>query len=389
MLHKLYFIIISFLFVCTAYPIDLNPTSTAGAGQVKISYMFDLFSSVGNFGNDGAIVSFSSDESFYQIDNIATFRYAVDEKVEFLAGGTFRYNESQTGATVLTNSGLLSYRLGVKYVFPTIDAVKYSASFLYKLSGIKNDHYESKPTDIIALGDDNNVVSAGVSISYDLFSNLYLYGTLMFNQPSGDQSRELGFDVHSHLFYNKLGILLGAEGIMSLNADPFTQDPTQKYFIGEGNTALYNSINRSMFSPYIAINLGLGNWGIVGKAGYRMWGESSDGGYGIQVQVTYSSNKKKKWSTEDISQFKQYELDATVIKVSKEQTFIKVDQGRIHGVKEGMTFDIFKKDYAGGNILIASGIIINLGGDWAIVKVKRRYVKIAIKNGFAARGGKH
>ena len=51
-----------------------------------------------------------------------------------------------------------------------------------------------------------------------------------------------------------------------------------------------------------------------------------------------------------------------------------------------MRFDIFKADYFGGNILVASGVVFEIGGDWAIIRLNQVYRKMEIRPGFVARG---
>ncbi len=84
--------------------------------------------------------------------------------------------------------------------------------------------------------------------------------------------------------------------------------------------------------------------------------------------------------------FKEYVVDGSVLKVSARGNFIRIDQGLSTDVEKGMKFDIYQTDYFGGNVLVASGIAYEVGADWSIIKLVKKYKEIEIKPGFAARG---
>ena len=87
-----------------------------------------------------------------------------------------------------------------------------------------------------------------------------------------------------------------------------------------------------------------------------------------------------------IDSFKEYIVDGSVLKVSARGNFIRVDQGLSTDVEKGMKFDIYQTDYFGGNVLVGSGIVFDVGVDWSVIKLTKRYNQIVIKPGFAARG---
>ena len=51
-----------------------------------------------------------------------------------------------------------------------------------------------------------------------------------------------------------------------------------------------------------------------------------------------------------------------------------------------MKIDFYQSDFLGGNILLASGIVYEIGIDWSIVKIIKYYQKNEIKEGNMARG---
>ena len=87
-----------------------------------------------------------------------------------------------------------------------------------------------------------------------------------------------------------------------------------------------------------------------------------------------------------IDAFKEYHVDGSVLKVSARGNFIRIDQGLSTDVEKGMKFDIYQTDYFGGNVLVASGVAYDVGADWSVIKLLKKYKEIEIKPGFAARG---
>jgi hypothetical protein len=65
---------------------------------------------------------------------------------------------------------------------------------------------------------------------------------------------------------------------------------------------------------------------------------------------------------------------------------VRIDQGLSTDVEKGTKFDIYQTDYFGGNVLVASGYIFEVGSDWSVIKITKKYNEIEIKPGFAARG---
>ena len=87
-----------------------------------------------------------------------------------------------------------------------------------------------------------------------------------------------------------------------------------------------------------------------------------------------------------IDAFKEYHVDGSVLKVSARGNFLRIDQGLSTDVEKGMKFDIYQTDYFGGNELVASGIVYQVGADWSVIKLLKKYKEITILPGFAARG---
>jgi hypothetical protein len=114
-------------------------------------------------------------------------------------------------------------------------------------------------------------------------------------------------------------------------------------------------------------------------------GKSTDKGNSVVIGLSWRTRGLTQESVK-IDSFKEYIVDGSVLKVSARGNFIRIDQGLSTDVEKGMKFDIYQTDYFGGNILVGSGTIFDVGVDWSVIKLTKRYNEIEIKPGFAARG---
>jgi len=178
--------------------------------------------------------------------------------------------------------------------------------------------------------------------------------------------------------YARWGITLGIEGIYSLATDDSDNNlPT-------GPSALFDGFNRQVFSPYLGMNFTFGPVILGLKASKTLFGNSTDDGWKGHLLFSYVkggiTQEKRK-----VQAFKEYLLEATVIKISPRGKFIEIDKGVDGDVEKGMEVDIFQSDFFGGNVLVASGYIYRVDGETSIVRLNKRYQDIPIKNGFTAR----
>ena len=64
-----------------------------------------------------------------------------------------------------------------------------------------------------------------------------------------------------------------------------------------------------------------------------------------------------------------------------------IDKGLSEDIQKGMKIDFYEFDYVGGNILLASGIVLQAKADTSVVKITKTYnTKKELKEGVVARG---
>ncbi|NOT78005.1 MAG: hypothetical protein HOP07_03260 [Bacteriovoracaceae bacterium] len=346
-----------------------------------------LYQSSALIDNDGVETAYPEGSAYRIIDADLTFRYGFSKKLELGFTGRFRSVSSMLNDETSESSGPESLGLEIKYSFPKVKNMTYAIGAHYRQTLYANGLFDSAvliPSDTLILGD------SGSEYGVDLFmtNNLKPWKwdlKLGYNSPANDLSSEIDYRAEIIYLFSSVNLFMGVEGIVSLNRDQYTDDPALKPVQATGSTRLFNSLNRQKLAPFGGVNFSLNKLTFTLKGQSVMAGRSTDKGQSISLGLSWNSTGVTDESIK-IDSFKEYIVDGSVLKVSARGNFIRVDQGLSTDVEKGMKFDIYQTDYFGGNVLVGSGIVFDVGVDWSVIKLTKRYNQIVIKPGFAARG---
>jgi hypothetical protein len=287
-----------------------------------------------------------------------------------------------------TVSGLESALVGMKYSFAENDRWRFALDAQFRSTFYSNEVYEQTqtvPDDEIILGDDGQEIKLGGGLSYQFSRSNYFNSNLYYVIPPNELSAEVAYDLNVTWALEKWWFYFGLAGVSSLSADQYTTDETSKPRMSTANSALYNSINRAYTRPYLGLAYNATSWKLGAEFAAINSGVSTDSGSEYSLNYTWSNDGITR-EDRKIESFKEYDVDSAIIKISPRKNFVKIDQGLAQEIEKGMKFDIFQTDYFGGNILVASGVVFEVGTDWSIIKVMKKFNQIEIKEGFAARG---
>jgi len=350
-----------------------------------------LFSTSANFDSEGNEVALNEEDSYTQLDGQLAVRYGFGKSLELSGGLNFRSAQATfaSGNEIINgaSSGVESYFVGFKYSKRANSRLFYALDAGVLQTSYTNTVYATQaeiPSDEIVLGDSGNQYHLGVGISYMRTKDHYLSAWGAFRQPGNDLSGELPFLFESAWTWSKVALVINLQGIYSLGSDTFSADPLLKTPQGRGPSALYNSVDRQMMAPGVAGYMIFGRWRVGLEAKTVISGVSTDKGTSIGVSFLRSSkgasSVEKKKNT-----FKEYRIEATVLKVSPRGKFIQIDNGISQDVDKGMKFDIYQSDFFGGNELIAQAIAYEVAGERSILKIVKKYSRKRVKKGFTAR----
>ena len=344
----------------------------------------------------GDVLLFNEGESFERVQAQLTGRYGYGERLELYSVVRWRFNRSlaaltgeEAGETLeVTIKGEESFLLGFKYAFLLGKKLQSSLDFGLRQTFYTNEEYPpplTPPNDQLVLGDSGDEWTLGLRMAIPLTPGLYLGGSVAYVSPPNPLSPEVEYALESARAWQNWSFLIGFKGIASLGKSPYSDDPESRPVLSQGSTHLFNSVNRQYISPYVGLNVLLFNMRLEFKVSQRMAGISTDEGIEMLGTLVWNS-RGVATSQRRVYEYKEYYVEATVIKVSPQKKLLKIDKGLGQEVEKGMSLDVYKTDFFGGNILVASGKVLEVGGDWAIVKLVKRYRPIKIKPGFTVRG---
>lgn len=380
---------ISQSFASRAYPYKSDSLSPG-------AYGFDmnfLYSKTLNFYDvDGNDVELEEYQNFGLIDSDVTITYGYSRKLDLYFSGKYRQVTSEAGdeeeSTTTTTSGFESGAIGFKYTFKPTKDYRYAISGEYRTTFYENDVYSDAskvPETDLVLGDSGNSFLINFYLDYIISKVTSIEMIVGYNSPANDLSPEAPYRFSLVKSYKKLALWGGVKGTYSFGLDSYADDPTSKPANANGSTYRWNSINRSYMQPFGGLSYLFKNkYRASFEFGQTVSGTSTDKSFDAIFNLSWASGGVSKESNFEQS-FKEYTTEATIIKISPRGKFLKIDKGLTQDISKGARVDIYKTDFFGGNILVASGVIYESGPTWAIVRLVKKYRSVPIEKGFTAR----
>jgi hypothetical protein len=360
-------------------------------GGNEFNIKFDYFQSLKNIDSQGNVVDFSNGESYYRADLDMSFAYGMSNDFQIKVGGIFRANASdqRIGDEVysFSNSGAKSTYVQFLYRLPKEDKTEYTLEANYEYKLFQNSEAENVFPEEVILGDDGTSISIGLNITHYFKSQNFITARGLYRNPGENLSSEWFTQIEGGLMWNKFSLIGGLEYVASLDQDAYGNDPENKPRLDTGNTSLYNSINRSWTAPYLGINIALGDvWRFEFMTKPRIAGNSTDIGNNYLFTLARRNAKNKDMELK-YSAFKEYTVEANIVKVSKTRDTVIIDAGIVQGLEKGSKIDFYFFDYVDGNKLIASGYVVKSGANKSMVKITKKFDKKRVDENTLARGG--
>lgn len=359
-------------------------------GALEAALSISQFQTTALFDRDGNKVPLVDDEDFQMIDSELELRYGYGPKLEFSGALRLRSTEATSNGENYSGQGLESGMVGLKWSFLTTSAWKMAISGRARTTFYSNETYASAadaPVGEQALGDSGTTFQIGGHLSYEPSQSSFMLNSSLFYQRSPKTiSDEIHYRLEGVIPFQKLLLAGGVEGVFSMNQDGFSEVPDQKPVLAGAVTSLFNSIDRSYMQPFVRVGYGFENLAIEGLFARVMSGVSTDEGNLLGARVSWAFGAGKNASQMRVERFKEYFVEASVLRVSPRAKFLKIDKGMASDVRKGMQMDIFQTDFFGGNVLVASGVVFEVAADSAIIRLEKRFSDREIKPGFTARG---
>ncbi len=348
------------------------------------------------FSNDnGEVEDFEENEGYFRTDLLLDFKYGFTSQLQTSIGANFRLVQASgtfdNEEKKLSASGLESIIVQLKYSFPMVNQLQYSFEVNYRNATYDNEYFEvsevQEVPEATAIGEGSTELSAGGGFTFMTEDQNFFSGRVLYRNPGEKLSSEIYSEIEVAFAWQYFTMLFGVENVYSLNQDAFSDDPEEKPQLSRASSPEFNSINRSWTAPYLGINIGIGSmWRVEFKTLSRISGNSTVLGNEFLLNLVRrksSSNNFKQFDAE----FKEYQYEGTITKVSKSKRAVSVDMGLETGVDKGSKVDFYFFDYLEGNQLIASGYVVKVGASKSIVKITKKFSKQKLKPGVIARAG--
>ena len=368
------------------------PTRVLAAKGYQLGVYADYFTRTELRDEKGKKVDEADDYKFNRVQTEVSGQYGATNDLQFGVGFRFRQNvgtqidrEDATQEVKATGSGLQSTFLNLMFAFKQVDRVQYTLEGTFRYSPYTNNEYEAGDDQTIAiLGDTGNEYSAGLGMSYIGTSKNYLTVRGGYRRPGSEISDEIYWQAEGAMAWSYIALVAGVDGVTSLKNDPYENDEENRPNYNSP-TYLYNVPNREWITPYAGINIALGNtWRVELKGSQSIQGTSTDLGTTFGINLIRRVEKSETRLVDN--KFKTYDLEATVTKISPKKEYVVIDKGIADDFNKGMRVDFFEFDYIGGNVLVATGVIIKTKSDSAIVKITQRFnTKKELKEGLIGR----
>lgn len=353
------------------------------AKAYSVHFQTSYFMSTALYDETGTEKAFNQGDNFKMLNADLKLSYGLAANLETSLMFRYRNVSAMNQQFAVSNSGPESAGVEAKYSFPVVDNTHYALGVYYRQTLYNNTAYPtiaSVPVDQIILGDDGTEYGLGAFVTRNA-SPWKFDGQVWYVSPPNDLSGEIDYRAEAAYQFGKLALVGGVEGIFSLKRDQLTQKPN----LARGPGYMFNSYNREMAAPFAGVNISFDQMLLTLRGSTVVYGKSTDKGTSGVLGISWSSGGITAEAVK-IESFKEYHIEGSVLKVSARGNFIKIDQGLSTDVEKGMKFDIYQTDYFGGNVLVASGVAYEVGADWAVIKLTKKYKEIEIKPGFAARG---
>jgi len=340
---------------------------------------------------DGEEVPFESGESFNYLEGEFSGTYGLTKDLQFSVSANLRQNQAKVldtndEAVAISSTGIQGLGMGFGYALEPVGNTYYTIEGFYRYRPYSNPDYSgSDVSKDFVLGDDGGDYGGGLAVSYRHPSQNFLGLRVHYRRPGTSLSPEINWQVEGALSWKHVALVAGINGVQSLNQDAYTDEPQNKPVVNTGGSQLYNSINRQYMAPYVGANLALGKkWRLEARYQTVLNARSYDTGSLITIALATRFEPDTTMLADEA--FKEYELEATISRLSPKKQFVVIDKGLANDVRTGQRFDLFHFDYLGGNVLLARAVVIKVGADEAVLKITTVYSKKhPIKTGVVAR----
>ncbi len=365
------------------YP-DYSKTAGEDVFNLLISYGF--FNTDGNIDSDGNKIPLPESDSFHKSDLDIFLRFGLLKNLDIGLGFRLRSNNSVQSGVNKSVYGAESFLLASRWNFfrkgklnLTLDG--YFASTLYK-----NTEYH-KINKLLVLGDPGSSFGLNLIAGYGFARILGLNALLGWFSPSNNLSQEILYDLRLAIIFDRFMVEAGFSGNISIRTDIYDsyKEKAVSHGFNTGGSNLFYSFNREVLAPFASLSvLFWDRLRLQVRAQRNILGRSTDEGTVFGVNLLFVFGKGAHYVEKRERPPTGKMVTGKIIEFTGQNKFAKLNLGTAKDVEKGRKVFFYRKTKV-EDLLLARGVVYEVGVNWSIAKVEKYFKKETLKVGQIAK----
>lgn len=355
----------------------VNPSAVRGKNVFDSRVDFSIFNTENLFDTSGNKTPLAPGDNYRMTNLDLNLFYGLSDDFDLNLGIRGRRTQSDVSVNEYENTNFESFWLTLKYLLSKSERFTSSIDVLFRSTFYANGNQMIQSQNLI-LGDAGNEQALLLNGGFKITHNFFLFGRMGVNWPENVLSSEGVYDLKFSGLWEPIRFDLGVGGTISFYKSPYPslQAARDAFDLNTGASNLFVSWNRQLTVPYVEISYLNGdiNYGINFRS--IVAGKSTDNGNFIGLYVSFHIG-------EVAEPFKGFNYVYSDFKTLGKATYvgknyIKIPFGFSEDLEKGNEIYFFKEISGGKEILMATGLVDEIGVDWSIIKISEKLGKIPL-----------
>jgi hypothetical protein len=363
-------------------PMYPDYSKTIGKNVFNFILLFQNFQTSQNIDGEGNKIPLPEGDSFSKSDLDLILKFGALKNLDFGLGFKFRVNSSVQSGVKSTTYGEESFGVRSQWAFYRSEKFTLGMDLNLSWTFYKNTQGQKDENQLI-LGDPGTAININLLAGYGFTRIFGINGLIGWQQPPNHLSTEMLYDLALNIRFSYFLLTGGLGGTISLNNDIHSshEDKTTSHGFNTGGSNLFYSFNRQVFVPYLGISALL--WNFV-KAEFmyaqNVSGRSTDAGALLGGKLLFNFGSGTKLIEKKERPPKGKMVEGIIVDFTAKNKYVKINLGTSKDIEKGKKVFFYRKTKI-EDVLLARGIIYNVGVNWSVAKVSKYFRKENLKKG--------
>ena len=363
-------------------PMYADYSKTIGKDVFNFLLLFHNFQTSHNIDGEGNKTPLPEGDLFSKNDLDLILKFGVLENLDFGVGFKFRVNNSVQSGVNRTTYGEESFGVRSQWAFYRSEKFTLGVDLNLSWTLYKNTQGQKDENQLI-LGDPGTSINFNLLAGYGLTKIMGINGLIGWHQPPNHLSTEILYDLALNIRFSYFLITGGLRGTISFNNDIYSSydEKAVSHGFNTGGSNLFYSYNRQIFAPYLSISGLL--WDFV-KAEFRyaqnVSGRSTDAGVNLAGKLVFNFGSGTRLVEKKEPAPKGKMVEGLISAFTVKNKYVKINLGTSKDIEKGKKVFFYRKTKV-EDVLLARGVIYDVGVNWSIAKVLKYFKKENLKKG--------